>query len=77
MKGMERSQIMSNGKRRMGNKNSGTARMSQQEIGDLFGVTLQSVQSVEYRALMKIKRAIEREAKAAGCSVRSWLYGDE
>ena len=60
-----------------GNKNSGTALRSQAEIGAIFGVSLQSIQSVEYRALKKIRRAIQREADAAGKSVRDWLFGDD
>ncbi len=67
---------MKTGKRILGNKHSGTALRSQAEIGAMFGVSLQSVQSVEYRALRKIKNAIECEARAAGVSVRDWLYGD-
>jgi DNA-directed RNA polymerase sigma subunit (sigma70/sigma32) len=66
-----------NKKREIGRARSGTALMSQREIGELYGVTLQSVQGVEYRALRKIKEGIEREAAAAGCTVRAWLFGDE
>ena len=51
--------------------------MTQQEIGYMYGISLQSVQQVEYRALRKIRQFIKGEAKAAGCSVRQWLYGDE
>ena len=69
-------QRTASGKRRLGNKRSGTAVMSQKEIGDLFGVSLQSVQQVEYRALRKIRKTIEREARAEGVSVFQWLYGD-
>jgi hypothetical protein len=65
------------GKATNGNVHSGTAVMTQKEIGDLYGITLQSVQAVEYRAIKKIRECIEREAKAAGCSVRQWLFGDE
>lgn len=69
--------LTESGKRRLGNANSGTACMTQQAIGEMFGVSLQSIQAVEYRALRKIRQAIRREAEAAGVSVRTWLYGDE
>jgi DNA-directed RNA polymerase sigma subunit (sigma70/sigma32) len=64
------------GKRRFGNKNAGTAQMSLQEIGDLFGVTLQSIQAVEKRAIKKIKHAIETSAAAEGKTVGEWLFGE-
>lgn len=60
-----------------GDVRSGTAHLTQKEIGEMFGVSLQSVQQVEYRALKKIRFAIECEAKAAGVTVRQWLFGDE
>jgi hypothetical protein len=68
--------VTETGKRRMGNKHGGTAVMSQSEIGKMFGISLQSIQSVEYRALKKIRREIERLAAEEGKTVREWLFDE-
>lgn len=68
---------MSKGKANVGAKHMGTAAMSQREVGELFGVTLQSVQQVEYRAIKKIREAIKTEAAAAGITPRQWLFGED
>lgn len=60
-----------------GNKNSGTAAMSLAEIGRMFGVSLQSIQAVEQRAIKKIRTAIEQGAKAEGMSIGEYLFGDD
>lgn len=60
-----------------GNANSGTALRSLAEIGAMFGVSLQSIQCVEQRALKKIRAAIEREAASEGMSVRDWICQEE
>lgn len=62
-------------KQKRGDTRSGTAAKSQREIGEMFGVTLQAVQSIEYRALRKIRAAIENAAKEKGVSVAEWLIG--
>ncbi len=68
----------SNTKRRVfGNAASGTAAMTLSEIGKMFGVSLQSVQSIEQRAIRKIKAAIESEAAKAGMTVEEWLLSDD
>lgn len=63
--------------REFGNVQSGTAAMSLAEIGRRYGVTLQSIQAIEQRALRKIRKAIEEEAQRAGCSPLQWLMGNE
>lgn len=55
------------------NKHSGTAVMSLKEIGEKFGVTLQTIQQQERRALAKIRREIERDAARQGISIEEWL----
>lgn len=64
-------------RRIFGNKASGTANASLAEIGRTFGVSLQSVQKVEQRALRKIRKAIESEAERAGVSPQEWLFGSD
>jgi len=54
-----------------------TAGLSQQAIGKRFGVSFQTIQRTEQIALKKIRRAIEREARQAGCTPMEWLLGDE
>ena len=51
--------------------------LSHQAISKRFGVTFQAIQQTEQKALRKIRRAIEREAKHAGCTPLEWLLGDE
>lgn len=63
-------------KRQFGSKTQGTALYSLAEIGAAFGVTLQTIQGVEQRALKKIRHAIEAEAAESGMTVGEWLYGD-
>jgi DNA-directed RNA polymerase sigma subunit (sigma70/sigma32) len=55
----------------------GTAAMSLQDIGDRYGVSFQTIQQIEQKALRKIRHAIEQEAKRAGCTPLKWLFGDE
>jgi Sigma-70, region 4 len=57
------------------NKQRGTALYSLSEIGAACGVTMQTIQQIEQRALRKIKVAIEQESRAAGVSVSEWLFG--
>ena len=64
------------GMRRYGRVQSGTAMMTQAEIGRLFGVSLQSIQQVEKRALRKIQQAIENLAAAEGMTVKEWLLSE-
>lgn len=50
--------------------------MTEQEIADMWGVSRTAVWMIKRKALAKLKKGIEQEAKSAGVSVRSWLYGD-
>jgi Fe-S cluster assembly ATPase SufC len=63
-------------RRKFGNAGTGTAVYSLAEIGRACGVSLQSIQAVEQRALRKIKLAIQKEAEVAGVSIQEWLFGD-
>lgn len=67
---------MNETKRKHGDTRCGTAIKSQREIGEMFGVTLQAVQCIEYRALKKIRAGIERAAAARELSVKEWLFGE-
>jgi DNA-directed RNA polymerase sigma subunit (sigma70/sigma32) len=51
--------------------------LSQEAVSKRFGVSFQAVQQAERKALQKIRRAIEREARQAGCTPMEWLLGDE
>ena len=64
-------------KLRLGSTQSGTAAMSLRDIGKRYGVSLQAIQGIERRALKKVRQAIEREAKRAGCTPLEWLFGEE
>jgi DNA-directed RNA polymerase sigma subunit (sigma70/sigma32) len=55
------------------NISSRTAAMGLSEIGKLFGVSLQSIQKIEWRALEKIKTAVEKAAAEDGVSIEEWL----
>jgi len=48
---------------------------TQQDVAALLGVSREHVGKAERRAVRKLQEAIEREAAAAGCSVRQWLFG--
>ena len=43
-------------------------------IGRRFGLTKESVRRIEAAALAKLRRAIEREARARGLTVAEWLF---
>lgn len=45
------------------------------DIAQMLGISRARVSQIEYRALAKMKVAIEREASRAGVSVYEWLYG--
>lgn len=64
------------GRRRFGNKSSGMAQLSLAEIGRMFGVSLQSIQCVEQRALRKLREGIMRDARESGQSLHEYLFGD-
>lgn len=49
--------------------------LTQREIAAVLGVTVHCVIKAENRAVEKFRAIVEREAAAAGCSVREWLYG--
>jgi DNA-directed RNA polymerase sigma subunit (sigma70/sigma32) len=50
---------------------------SQRQIAARFGVSRARVQQLEQRALDKLRKEIVRQARAAGCTPREWLLGDE
>lgn len=47
------------------------------ELSQRLGVSPRRIHQIERRAKQKLRRAIEREAAAAGVSPREWLFGDE
>ena len=51
-------------------------RFSQYEIAKAAGVSRAAVYDLEKKAIRKLRRAIEQEAKIAGVTVREWLFGD-
>ena len=51
-------------------------RFSQYEIAKAAGVSRAAVYDLEQKAIRKLRRAIEQEAKIAGVTVREWLFGD-
>ena len=54
--------------------NTCTAERTQQSVADQLGVSVRAVQQTEYRALHKLRRAIEQEAQQAGLCVKDWLF---
>lgn len=53
------------------------AEMSLREVGKRYGLSMQSIQQIEKKALLKIRYAIEQEARRTGCTQLEWLFGDE
>jgi hypothetical protein len=51
--------------------------LTQAQTGVALGLKRSRIYILEQRALEKIKRAITKEARAAGQTVREWLYGEE
>ena len=51
-------------------------RFSQGDIAKAAGVSRAAVYDLEKKAIRKLRRAIEQEAKIAGVTVREWLFGD-
>lgn len=56
---------------------SGKADMTQAEVAALFGVTRARIQQMEQNALKKIRKAVAKEAAAAGMTIRQWLLCDD
>lgn len=48
-------------------------RLTQRQIGVLFGISQSRVKQIEHAALEKIRRAIITEAARKGQTVRQWL----
>ncbi len=46
------------------------------ELAKKFGVCWQRIRQIEFRALEKIRAAIEQEAAAAGVSPSQWMLGE-
>lgn len=55
---------------------SGTATLSQREVGDRLGLTTRQVIRAERRALRKIEDEIKRLARRDGVKVGEWLFGN-
>ncbi|MGD9644288.1 MAG: sigma factor-like helix-turn-helix DNA-binding protein [Pirellulales bacterium] len=55
---------------------SGSAVRGQKEIAALLGISRARVFQLEQRAMEKIRKAIEQEARAAGMSIREWLESE-
>lgn len=55
---------------------TGRAVMSYSEVAEIMGISRSRVMQIEIRALVKIRRAIQCEAAAAGETVGEWLFGD-
>jgi DNA-binding CsgD family transcriptional regulator len=51
--------------------------LTRRETASILGVSKETVYLDERRAIRKLQEAIEREAAAAGCSVRQWLFCGE
>lgn len=47
------------------------------EAGERLGISWRAAQQLEYRALRKLRREIERQAEAEGVSVRDWIHDSE
>lgn len=56
---------------------NGELLLSHEEIAEMWGVSRTRVWQIEQRALCKIRKYIEREAKLAGVSPIVWLMGEE
>jgi Sigma-70, region 4 len=53
------------------------AMLDQRSVAALLGISRARVSQIEQKALWKIKRALEAEARARNQTVGQWLFGDE
>lgn len=51
--------------------------LSDYEVAKLWGISRSAVWFIRQRAIKKLRKAIEKEAAAAGVAPRDWLCGEE